>query len=111
MNLVLLAWFWLTPIVYQSAMLQEKLASIRFGPVSLFGVYVVLNPIGDVVLGFQRAFYAHIQPAGAPDPVLANMSLGELSLILSAVIVASLGLLLLTWRSFFRRSGDFAEEL
>lgn len=111
MNLVLLAWFWLTPIVYQSAMIQKKLASIRVGPVSLFGVYVVLNPIGDVVMGFQRAFYGHVQPAGAPLPVLANMSLGELSLILSAVIVASLGLLFLTWRSFFKRSGDFAEEL
>jgi hypothetical protein len=31
--------------------------------------------------------------------------------LLALVLAVALGLLLLSWRTFFRRSGDFAEEL
>jgi ABC-2 type transport system permease protein len=109
-NLLLLAWFWLTPIVYPASMLQEKLSAVTIGPINLFWIYC-LNPLADIVFGFQRAFYAQIQPAGAPGPVLVDASLAQLAVLLVAVIIGATGLLLVTWRSFFRLSGDFAEEL
>jgi len=105
----LLVWFWLTPMVYPAAFLQKKLSDV-FG-LNLFPVYMVLNPLADIVFGFQRAFYAEVQPAGAPDPVLVDMSVGGLALLQLAVIAGSLLLLWFTWRAFFNRSADFAEEL
>jgi len=112
LNLVLLAWFWLTPIVYPSSLLQQKLSSVRIFGVSLFHVYL-LNPLAAVVFGFQRAFYAQVNPPidGKPVPVLIDLSVGRLALLLAGVIAGSTVLLLLCWRTFFRMSGDFAEEL
>ena len=63
------------------------------------------------MLGFQRALYAVVQPEGGGDPVLPVMDLSTLAGALLAVLVVSIALLFLAWRSFFRRSGDFAEEL
>ena len=62
-----------------------------------------------MVLGFQRALY------GAPVQdgvlVLPDVSVAWQLGVLGIVFVASLALLALTWRLFFRMSGDFAEEL
>jgi hypothetical protein len=44
-------------------------------------------------------------------PVLPDVSVAWLAGVLAIVIVASMLLLYLSWRLFFRRSGDFAEEL
>ena len=108
LNLLLLAWFWLTPIVYASALLQQKLNEFTVGGKSLFWFYFI-NPMGAVVLGFQRALYGVVAPEG--QPVLADLSLGQLWGLLTVVAVAGLVLLRLSWAIFFRRSGDFAEEL
>jgi ABC-2 type transport system permease protein len=110
LNLLLLAWFWLTPIVYPSWLLQDKLNQVSIGGVSAFWFYFI-NPMASVVMGFQRALYAVVAPAGSENPVLADVSLAQLWAVLIAVAVASLGLLWFTWRTFFRLSGDFAEEL
>jgi len=108
LNLLLLAWFWLTPIVYASALLQQKLNEFTVGGKSLFWFYFI-NPMGAVVLGFQRALYGVVAPEG--QPVLADLSLGQLWGLLAIVGVAGLVLLRFCWATFFRRSGDFAEEL
>jgi hypothetical protein len=63
------------------------------------------------VFGFQRAIYGTVRPAAASADVLLPVSVGWLVVLISAVAVGSLLLLLLTWRAFFRMSGDFAEEL
>ncbi|MCJ7832281.1 MAG: ABC transporter permease [Actinobacteria bacterium] len=113
LNLLLLAWFWLTPIVYPAALLQEKSNTVSIGGVSGFWFYLI-NPMGSGVMGFQRALYAVVAPIGAdgqPQQVLADLTLGQLWLILTVVGVAGLGLLWFCWRTFFRLSGDFAEEL
>jgi hypothetical protein len=39
------------------------------------------------------------------------MALGTLTLVVLGATIVSVVLLLLAWRSFFHRSGDFAEEL
>ncbi len=64
-----------------------------------------------IVLGFQRALYAIVRPLDGGDPILPIMSLRRLAGMLLAVLVVSILLLYLAWRSFFHRSGDFAEEL
>ncbi|HXF36413.1 MAG TPA: ABC transporter permease, partial [Actinomycetota bacterium] len=106
--LALLVWFWMTPIVYPAALVQgsgHELLGVR-----LFHLYL-LNPLVLVISGFQRALYGAVRPPGATDPILLQVSIGWLAGGLALVAAASAILLLLTWRLFFRLSGDFAEEL
>jgi ABC-2 type transport system permease protein len=101
-ELVLLAWFWSTPIVYPTSFVSDRLGDTGFA------VYL-LNPLTNIVLGFQRALYGGTSGDSLdqlPRPGLTWY--GVRLLILGAV---SLVLLLLAWRTFHRRSGDFAEEL
>ena len=108
LNIILLVWFWFTPIVYPSAKIVNK---------HLFGVPVLklfqLNPMADIVFGFQRVFYGIPSPIvdGRPVSVLVPYSVGFLAVLLSCAFAGSLLLLLLAWRTYFHMSGDFAEEL
>jgi ABC-2 type transport system permease protein len=110
LNLALVVWFWATPIVYASYQV-EALATRQdvFGAGILWGY--VLNPLVGIVLGFQRALYGVVHPAGSPDPVLLTESLGWYAGLVLIVLVVSLVALRFTWAYFFARSGDFAEEL
>ena len=56
LNLGLLVWFWMTPIVYQAALVQNYFA--KRGTPGLWNLYL-LNPLTPIVLGFQRALYGH----------------------------------------------------
>ena len=113
-ELGLLAWFWLTPIVYPAGAIAQKFADGR----------LVVRSVPDQPAGGHRPGL----PAGAlrgrrgrdrgrevrarrghailPDPGIAYYALR-----LGIVGAASLLLLYLSWRYFFNRSGDFAEEL
>jgi ABC-2 type transport system permease protein len=106
LGLALLVWFWATPIVYAPYLVYEKAIAFADGSEILWRLFL-LNPVSWIVFGFQRAIY-HSSDAAT---VLAPMSTGALVAGLGVVIVGSLGLLYLTWRTFFARSGDFAEEL
>jgi ABC-2 type transport system permease protein len=108
-GLALLVWFWMTPIVYPGGMVQDTLVAptASWSP-HLWTVYL-LNPLTPIVSGFQRALYAIVSPSNIP--VLPDVSVLWLVGVIGAVLVASLLLLLATWRLFFRLSGDFAEEL
>jgi ABC-2 type transport system permease protein len=110
LNLALLVWFWFTPIVYQGWLVQRKLETIHILGVDAWTLYL-LNPVAVIVLGFQRALYAIVVPGPGEDPILPLMSLQKLTGVLLAALGVSVLLLLLAWRSFFNRSGDFAEEL
>lgn len=109
-ELAMLAWFWMTPIVYPYALVADKLGSNAW--------LYLLNPVTDVVLTFQRAIYARadhtatqngvesvqqILPAGA-DPWWYLWHLG-------VVIGASAVLFLVALSVFGRVEGNFAEEL
>jgi ABC-2 type transport system permease protein len=104
-GLALLVWFWFTPIVYPGALVQQKLTS--FHGVNLWNLFL-LNPLAGIIFGFQRALYG-ASPAGSlvTPEVSALWTAG----VLAGVIAGSLVLLYLTWRLYFRLSGDFAEEL
>lgn len=111
LNIALLVWFWATPIVYASGLVQQELGC---GDILGFGCKLVeflywLNPLTPVVEGMHRALYVTRSPEGTQ--VLYDVSLGWLALVLAAVVVASVVLLRFTWGYFFSRSGDFAEEL
>jgi ABC-2 type transport system permease protein len=110
LGLALLVWFWATPIVYQGWLVQDRLEDIRFLGLDAWVLYL-LNPVAVIVLGFQRALYSIVRPEGGGNPVLPLMSMPVLAGALLALLGVSLVLLLLAWRSFFHRSGDFAEEL
>ena len=111
LNLALLVWFWLTPVIYPSATVYEQFAHRHVFGVSALTLYL-LNPMADIVEGFHRALYGVVTVPGTPPaPVLMPVSVGWLAAALGLVSVGSLVLLVLSWRSFFRRSGDFAEEL
>jgi ABC-2 type transport system permease protein len=112
-GLALLVWFWLTPIVYPAAQVQTYLSD--FHGHDLWNLFL-LNPLTDIVLGFQRALYAITSERGVGllnqgAHVLPDTSVAWVAGILAAVLAGSLVLLSLTWRLFFRLSGDFAEEL
>ncbi|HSJ51532.1 MAG TPA: ABC transporter permease [Actinomycetota bacterium] len=108
----LLVWFWATPIVYAGYQVQDLAAS---GSRAILGVPMfwlyLLNPLVAVVAGFQRALYGAVHPPRAPEPVLFTYGLGWYALLLVGVLVVAIVVVLLAWRYFFTRSGDFAEEL
>ena len=114
LNIGLLVWFWVTPIVYQGALVQDYLTT---GRSNLLWNLFLLNPLAIVVSGFQRALYAVVTPMVPVEggltavPVLPEVSLIWLAGALFAVLAGSLLLLGSTWRLYFRLSGDFAEEL
>jgi ABC-2 type transport system permease protein len=111
LGIALLVWFWATPIVYPSALVQQR---FDCGDIFQLGcsageILYWLNPLTPVVEGMHRALYVTVSPEGTQ--VLYDVSLGWLALVLAAVLAASIVLLRFTWGYFFSRSGDFAEEL
>lgn len=108
LELVLLAWFWATPIVYPFRELGDRLSQHH-----LLWAYFI-NPITVIVLTFQRALYAKVAPMGTQGKVvniLPTYSPGWYFMELS--IVAGVGLLLFlgSLALFGRLEGNFAEEL
>jgi ABC-2 type transport system permease protein len=105
LNVALLAWFWLTPVVYPTALVWQKLEGYGGWIQALY----LANPMTPIVMGFQRALYGIVSPDG--NPVLAPVGVGWLAALLGLVTLGSAVLLALAWRTFFHLSGDFAEEL
>jgi ABC-2 type transport system permease protein len=105
LNLGLLVWFWMTPIVYPGYLVQKYLTNKADVLWNLF----LLNPLATIVFGFQRALYGVVSPGG--QDVLPQVSLRWMGGMLLLVLTCSLLLLTYTWRLYFRLSGDFAEEL
>lgn len=101
-ELALLAWFWLTPVIYPASLVLQN-------GQTAFRVYQ-LNPLVPITLAFQRALYG---PRLLPDGrgVLPDPGVAWYAVRLGLVGLGSLVLLFLAWRLFYRRSGDFAEEL
>src|SRR6266571_8434641 len=118
LNLALLTWFWVTPVVYQSALVFSKLQHHRVFGISLVNVYLA-NPMADVAFGFQRALYRSVSPVANVGTrthpkfmhvaVTPNVSVAWLALLLGAVTLGCLGLLVLAWRTFFHLSGEVEE--
>lgn len=108
LELVLLAWFWMTPIVYPYRLVADRLAD-RGQEWAAF-----LNPITSIVLVFQRAIYNDIETGSGPtavailpDGVSPWWYLQHLAVVGGIALVLLVGALSL----FGRLEGNFAEEL
>ncbi|QCB93142.1 ABC transporter permease [Cellulomonas shaoxiangyii] len=99
----LLLWFWMTPIVYDWTKVRENLSGAQEW---LFHLYMA-NPMTNVVLAFQRALW----PGGRTEEGAAFYYDGDLVTRLLVVGGVSLVLLWFAQRVFARAQGNFAQEL
>jgi ABC-2 type transport system permease protein len=107
LEILLLAWFWLTPIVYPIRVVQEQLV-----PKHLFALFMA-NPMTAVVTSIQRAIYRHpvVVENGAPVKVLATGGYSFYLKWLGVAGIMSVALLAIGLVVFRRMQADFAEEL
>ena len=101
----LLLWFWMTPIVYDWTKVRQQLV-IDHHLEWLFQIYMA-NPMTNIVLAFQRALW----PAGHTPEGSAFFYDGDLALRLGVLAVASLVLLWVAMKVFDKAQGNFAQEL
>jgi ABC-2 type transport system permease protein len=114
-EVLLMAWFWGTPIVYSFGLISTHLAG---KPGLLWLKYVYLwNPVTPIVMTFQRAIYGvdhytntNVTPHQVVS-VLPNWGVGTYAAINGVVLAVSVGLFLLALIVFGRLEGNFAEEL
>lgn len=127
-EVLLQAWFWGAPIVYAFSDVSTKLE--RHKPILYF---YMADPLTPIVLAFQRCLYGAVPgavaPAKATGAVIAKGATSGISIpllgggvlphysylwyvvVLSIVLVVSLGLLLGALVVFGRVEGNFAEQL
>ncbi|MDQ6909677.1 MAG: ABC transporter permease [Actinomycetota bacterium] len=109
----LLMWFWLTPVVYPVNFALTSLKKYSVLGIDMATVYM-LNPMTNIVIAFQRAFYKNmvvIDSKGQPVKALYVAPYSSYLGRLAAVVVVSLGLIWLSQRIFARAQGNFAQEL
>jgi ABC-2 type transport system permease protein len=106
LELVLLSWFWLTPIVYPFRQVGDMFA--RHGiPQWVF----MLNPITPIVLVFQRSLYNIVVANHGTLPLLPHVSFGYYLATMLIGITCSALVLIAAIEVFGRLEGSFAEEL
>jgi ABC-type polysaccharide/polyol phosphate export permease len=102
LELVLLAWFWLTPIVYPYRQVADKLGGAA--------AVLLLNPMVTVVVTYQRAIYAKVS-AGPGTPLLPNQDWFWYARNIGITLAVSLAFLYLALRIFGKLEDNFAEEI
>ncbi len=108
-EVAMMAWFWLTPIVYPFGLVAPHLKQYH-----LTWLYLA-NPIAPIAMTFQRVIYGQTSyvAAGATTPtqLLPAYGPGWYAMMMGIVILVSTGLFLLSLMVFGRLEGNFAEEL
>jgi len=108
LELALLAWFWVTPIVYGFMTIGARK--------SFFAKVYMLNPVTPIVLMFQRAIYAKLDNPAVPvgDPghqILPHWQLtGYLAYLGYSFAIGAI-MLVIAITVFGRSEANFAEEL
>jgi ABC-2 type transport system permease protein len=109
-ELSILVWFWMTPVVYPYLLVADKLAQHDI-PSWLYR----LNPVTPVVMTFQRVFYNRLTPPNTNGTGIVRILPDESILWyggqLLAVIGVALVLFVLALKFFGRIQANFAEEL
>jgi ABC-2 type transport system permease protein len=117
LELVILAWFWMTPIIYQWRLPAQKLEDHGFS-----GSLILLNPMASVSLALQRALYGQhftvnlVRNASGKvvnDPLAMLPTEGQWWYLRNLTVtgVVAVVLFFLAMRIFNRLEGNFAEEL
>jgi ABC-2 type transport system permease protein len=111
LEVALLAWFWLTPIVYPVTLVRNELAGA--GVLWMFKLYMA-NPMTAVVVAAQRAVYVHPVVIGNDGTLVQVLPTGGYGFYLQwlavAAVVSAVLLVIGLW-TFRRLQADFAEEL
>jgi ABC-type polysaccharide/polyol phosphate export permease len=109
-ELALIAWFFMTPIVYPYEIVADKLGNHSWA--------YLLNPVTDIVLTFQRAIYGQVSGAKTTDGVTTVTRILPQGVDqwwylwhLGLVIAGSAVLFVFALTVFGRAEGNFAEEL
>jgi ABC-2 type transport system permease protein len=108
LELALLAWFWLTPIVYQFQLVGQRPGWSKWPWFA--------NPVTPIVLIFQRAIYArlvnpHPKGGGPPVQLLPHWPYWGFVAYLGYSLAFALITMTLAIRVFGRSEANFAEEL
>jgi ABC-2 type transport system permease protein len=109
MELVMLAWFWMTPIVYPWQLQADQLASRGVST-----LVTLVNPITAVIVTLQRGIYgraSYVNDDGAVVQVLPDESVLWYLRNLAVVGIGALVLLGIAIHIFGRLESNFAEEL
>ncbi len=103
LELVLLAWFWMTPIVYVFGQVKDKLGNLA-----------LLNPLTPIVITFQRAIWGNHQLQIAGGKTVWALPTGNQWWylgMLGAVLAGSIVLLFIAFAIFGRLEDGFAENI
>ena len=99
-ELAMMAWFWLTPIIYPFKQLLEAIG----GRTAL----ALINPVTPIVLVFQGAMYGNFgKPPVIPPSLTFGWHLRNLTIVTALVLL----LLAVALTVFGRLEGNLAEEL
>ncbi|MCL9757688.1 ABC transporter permease [Frankia sp. AiPa1] len=104
LDVALLAWFWLNPMVYSFSLIQEKLHEWTW-------IYL-LNPMAVVTIAFQRAIYGP-PPAGSAGKPVPPAHVGYQFYLEHLAVAGAISLVLLWIGLYVFRTmqADFAEDL
>lgn len=114
LEVVLLAWFWLSAVAYNYGLVATRLTD-RFGSGGEW--LAALNPVLMVVITFQQTLYNPAPPTAAdlanPNyiPILPAHSVGWYATVLGVLLVVSVLLLYGALVLFSRLEDNFAEEI
>lgn len=98
--------FWAAPILYSYGQVVQGAEDFGLAADVVTRIYMV-NPMANVVIGFQRALW----PAGSSSEAAQFAFPGQLDVRLLVCTAASLVLLWVGMRVFVRLSGNFGQEL
>ncbi len=101
MDVVLLAWFFLTPVVYPMTNLATVMVPIGGTEVSAMRLSYIFNPMASLISSYRVALY------GSPEGPPAQPDL----LFLGRTAVTALVILAIGYAVFLRHSGRFGEEV
>ncbi len=104
LELVILSWFWMTPIIY-----QYERAAAWFTDQGLGSAWVLINPATSIVISFQRAIYG----VHTVDGIALLPDEGSLWYLRNLAIVSAVSAVLfcLALTYFDRAEANFAEDL
>lgn len=110
-EVLLMAWFWATPIVYTFGQISGQVATKTH--LAWIKYAYLCNPVTPIAMTFQRGIYGHTQytSAGQVFHVLPNWGVSTYAGLLGVVLAVSVVLFLLALMAFGRLEGNFAEEL